>query len=532
VTVAESRRDVGASGEERARGAGVAAAGVAAARDPDSSALLVERLAALGSDAAEGTLLSATVAAPAADPIDLFDAARALGLEPGLWIQESAGLAFVGMGHAWSVEPAGPARFLDADVAWRALVAGARIEDDSGETRGTGPLLFGGFAFDPAGGTDPCWTGYGRGRLSLPRLLWTRTPHGTWLTASAVTAEGPAGDRSVADQWAAVCARAAASASAAVSERAAGPARATVSQRAAASERSTGRDGAGDADPTDARVPTLRIDGGEPGAAAWRTVASRFAGAVGRGRLDKVVLARRVDLRSDIAIDIGATLRRLVGASAESTVFAIARGEAVFLGASPERLVRTEGRDARTVAIAGSTRRGADAAEDDALARALLADEKEREEHEVVVRMLRDSLAPLCDDLDVAPAPRVIRLRTVQHLCTDVTARTSDRAGILSLVGVLHPTPAVGGQPRTVALDLIRDQERLDRGWYAAPLGWLDRDGDGEFIVALRSGVVSGDRASLFAGCGIVADSEPDREWEESRMKLRALGSALGTVEL
>jgi len=508
VTVAESRRDVGASGEERARGAGVAAAGVAAAGDPDSSALLVERLAALGSDAAEGTLLSATVAAPAADPIDLFDAARALGLEPGLWIQESAGLAFVGMGRAWSVEPAGPARFHDADVAWRDLVAGARVHDDSGETRGTGPLLFGGFAFDPAGGTDPCWTGYGRGRLSLPRLLWTRTPHGTWLTASAVTAEGPAGDRSVADQWAAVCARAAGLAHA------------------------TGRDGAGDADPTDARVPTLRIDGGEPGAAAWRTVASRFAGAVGRGRLDKVVLARRVDLRSDIAIDIGATLRRLVGASAESTVFAIARGEAVFLGASPERLVRTEGRDARTVAIAGSTRRGADAAEDDALARALLADEKEREEHEVVVRMLRDSLAPLCDDLDVAPAPRVIRLRTVQHLCTDVTARTSDRAGILSLVGVLHPTPAVGGQPRTVALDLIRDQERLDRGWYAAPLGWLDRDGDGEFIVALRSGVVSGDRASLFAGCGIVADSEPDREWEESRMKLRALGSALGTVEL
>jgi salicylate biosynthesis isochorismate synthase len=286
---------------------------------------------------------------------------------------------------------------------------------------------------------------------------------------------------------------------------------------------------AGAAAPT---VPVLRIDGGEPAAAEWRTVAGRFAGAVGRGRLDKVVLARRVDLRADRPLDVGATLRRLAAAAPESTVFAIARGDAVFVGASPERLVRTEGRDARTVAIAGSTRRGRDAAEDDALAAALLADEKEREEHEVVVRMLRDSLAPLCDDLDVAASPRVIRLRTVQHLCTDVTARTSDRAGILSLVEVLHPTPAVGGQPRAVALEMIRDQERLDRGWYAAPLGWLDRDGDGEFIVALRSGVVRGDRASLFAGCGIVADSEPDREWEESRMKLRALGSALGTVEL
>ncbi len=191
-------------------------------------------------------------------------------------------------------------------------------------------------------------------------------------------------------------------------------------------------------------------------------------------------------------MDVAGALARLVKVAPESTVFAVTRGDAVFMGATPERLVRTEGRDARTVAIAGTAGRGADPAEDDALAAELLASEKEREEHAVVVRMLRDSLAPLCETLEIAREPRVIRLRTVQHLCTDVTARTSDRAGILSLVGVLHPTPAVGGQPRAAALDLIREQERIDRGWYAAPFGWVDRDGDGEFVVALRSGVVRG----------------------------------------
>jgi isochorismate synthase len=491
-------------------------------------ASLAERLADLAEGADPGILVSATIAAPDADPVALFDAARALGLEPGLWIQASTGLAFVGMGRAWSVEPSGPGRFLQVDAAWRALVDGARIDDASGEARGTGPLLVGGFAFDPTGGTDPSWAGFGHGRLVLPRLLWTRTPHGTWLTASTVTAARPAaGDPGAAASRDPGTAGPGDPVSA--GDPLAGDARidlwTAVTARAAVRPGPAGLADAG-------RVRSLRIDGGEPDAATWRTVASRFAGAVGRGRLDKVVLARRVDLRADVPIDIAATLRRLADGAAESTVFAIASGDPVFLGASPERLVRTEGRDARTVAIAGSTRRGRSAAEDEALAVALLVDEKEREEHEVVVRMLRESLAPLCDDLDVAPEPRVIRLRTVQHLCTDVTARTSERAGILSLVEVLHPTPAVGGQPRAVALELIRDQERLDRGWYAAPLGWLDRDGDGEFIVALRSGVVRGDHASLFAGCGIVADSEPDREWEESRMKLRALGAALGTVDL
>ncbi len=467
---------------------------------------LVRGLYASTGDRADGaagstgrpTVVSVTVPAPDLDAVDLFAAAREAGLEPRFWVQPFERLAIVGIGEAWSVAPAGPGRFAAAADAWADLVRDARISDESGPARGTGPLLMGGFAFDPHGGSDPTWAGFGSGRLVLPRLAWTRTGDAAWLTMNVVAQAGGVEPTGVPAELEALWARLAGTAS-------------------------SGASGV---------PPVLRVVGGAPTADGWRATVDRYAGAVGRGRVDKVVLARRVDLSADGPVDVGGALRHLVTAAPESSVFAVVRGDAVFLGATPERLVRTEGSDARTVAIAGTAARGRDPAEDDALAAELLASEKEREEHEVVVRMLRDSLRPLCATLAIAPTPRVIRLRTVQHLCTDVTARTSERSGILSLVSVLHPTPAVGGQPREAALDLIRDQEPIDRGWYAGPLGWLDRDGDGEFVVALRSGVVRADRVGLFAGCGIVADSDPAREWEESRIKLRALGGALGSVDL
>jgi isochorismate synthase EntC len=148
------------------------------------------------------------------------------------------------------------------------------------------------------------------------------------------------------------------------------------------------------------------------------------------------------------------------------------------------------------------------------------------------VAMLREALAPLADRLDVAARPEIVRLRHVQHLVTPLSGRLRDDADVLALVQRLHPTPAVGGTPRQLALELIAEEEPIERGWYAAPLGWVDHRGDGEFVVALRSGVVHGREASLFAGCGIVADSDPEREWDESSAKLQALGSALGQLVL
>jgi isochorismate synthase EntC len=145
--------------------------------------------------------------------------------------------------------------------------------------------------------------------------------------------------------------------------------------------------------------------------------------------------------------------------------------------------------------------------------------------------MLRASLASLAEELRIAPTPGVLRLRHVQHLVTPITGTLREEAGLLAIAGRLHPTPAVGGEPREQALDLIAEHEGFDRGWYAGPVGWLGADGDGEMMVALRCGLVDGRAATLFAGCGIVADSDPAREWEESRMKLRPVASALGRLD-
>ncbi len=252
-----------------------------------------------------------------------------------------------------------------------------------------------------------------------------------------------------------------------------------------------------------------------------------LAGAVGRGRIDKVVLARSVTLLAEAELDVVATLRRLALSAPESTTFAFVRGGTTFLGATPERLARTAGRSFETVAIAGSTGRGGDAEEDARLASALLASEKEREEHAVVVDTLRANLAPIIRTLEVEDTPAVLPLRHIQHLMTRITGTLREDAGLLALAAQLHPTPAVGGAPRALALELIHEHEAFDRGWYAGPIGWLGADGDGELMVALRCGLVRGPEARLFAGCGIVADSDPAREWEESRLKLRTMTTAL-----
>ncbi|HYU49701.1 MAG TPA: isochorismate synthase [Candidatus Limnocylindria bacterium] len=446
------------------------------------------------------TLVSCTVPVPRRDPIELFAAARSLGLDPALWLAPAERFALVGIGAAWAVRPTGPGRFREAAAAWTSVARGALVSGDAPGQRGAGPLLLGGFAFAPESRRNgAAWSGFDSAALVLPRLLFTVSDGNAWLTASAVVEPGNAGSG------------------------AAG--RIVAGLESAWAE----LDRAGVSVPLTPAVDMLQATGIVP-EAAWQAAVIRLAGAVGRGRVDKVVLARQVEVSADAPIDVPAVLRRLEASAPESTVFAFSRGPRTFLGATPERLVRTDGRDFRTVAMAGSIGRGSDEEDDARLAAELLRSEKEREEHRVVVDMLRETLGPLAARLDVEPAAHVIRLRHIQHLVTLVSGRLREQAGILDLVERLHPTPAVGGAPRELALALLEEEERLDRGWYAGPVGWLDRRGDGEFVVAIRSGVVNGASASLFTGCGIVADSEPAREWEESQVKLRALASALGRL--
>jgi isochorismate synthase len=454
------------------------------------------------SPAGEAVLLAATIAVPDLDPIAVFAAAVEADLEVALWFRPADRTAYVGIGRAWAVEPEGPGRFGIAEERWRRLVSGARI-DGPPARRGGGPVLLGGLGFtgrrpDPE---DP-WGPFGPASLVLPDLLLSIAPEGSRLTGSLlVDGGGPSAAGGLERRWAHLADRA----------HTLAPNPAGMVARPV--------------------VSSLVVVAEQPTREAWRRLVGMFAGAVGRGRLDKVVLARRVDLRAPVELDVPNALRRLALIAPESTVYAFRRNGRTFLGATPEQLVRTEGREFRTVAVAGSIRRGADAAEDAVLGRALLASEKDREEHAIVVASIGQLLAPVAERLEVAPGPSVMTLRHVQHLVTEIEGTLREACGLLALAGRLHPTPAVGGEPRQLALALIDEHEGFERGWYAGPIGWLGADGDGELSVALRCGIVDRTRATLFAGCGIVADSNPDQEWEESRIKLRAVAAALGRPE-
>ncbi len=480
------------------------------AMDAGADAGLAERLADV-IDATTGQDGSgpraATVDVPAVDPVSLFAAAAEADLEAALWLRPSEGTALVGIGRAWAVEAEGPERFREAEVAWRTLLDATRVADPgAGHARpgdGAGPLLLGGLGFTgqrPA--PDDPWAPFGPSSLVLPELAYAASPDGVHLTGVLLGPGLRHGDaRRLEQRWDRLMERA----------RALAPAPGGIVARPV--------------------FAPLVVAGEQPSRAPWERLVGMFAGAVGRGRLDKVVLARRVELRSPVELDVPNALRRLAASAPESTTYAFRRDGRTFLGATPERLVRTEGRTFRTVAVAGTTRRGADAAEDAALAAELMASDKNREEQAIVVTAIRDLLGPLADRLDVAPTPSIMTLRFVQHLVTEITGTLPDAHGLLALAARLHPTPAVGGEPRDLALALLADHEGFDRGWYAGPVGWLGADGDGELCVALRCGIVDRTRATLFAGCGIVADSDPAAEWEESRIKLRAVVSALGHLE-
>jgi len=264
----------------------------------------------------------------------------------------------------------------------------------------------------------------------------------------------------------------------------------------------------------------------------WQAIVTSARDDVRDGHLEKVVLAREVRAQSAAPFDPLPALVQLRTDYPSCFSFAVARGEHCFLGASPERLVRLRDGLVSTMCLAGSIARGATDGEDRRLGNVLLTSAKERAEHEIVVRGLREGLAELCEDLAPVSTPVLLKVRNVQHLLTTLVGKVSSGRTILDLVERLHPTPAVGGFPRQAALALIRERERLERGWYGGPVGWLDACGEGEFTVAIRSALLRGTHASLFAGCGIVADSDPAEEYAESCLKLRPMLSALGEHEL
>ncbi|MGC4063076.1 MAG: isochorismate synthase [Polyangiaceae bacterium] len=260
-----------------------------------------------------------------------------------------------------------------------------------------------------------------------------------------------------------------------------------------------------------------------PSPADWLGLVRDACEAMRTGPLEKVVLAREVCLRFDSPPNAVSILTKLGELAPETTRFALRRGAATFLGATPERLVLRLGSEIRTEALAGSIRVTDVHAEEQ-----LESSDKDRHEHQLVVAEILRKLHALGAKTEHPARPRIRQLRHVLHLSTPITARLFGPPHVLSLATRLHPTPAVGGVPEPLAVEHIRRGEGFERGLYAGGIGWFDAAGDGEFLVALRSGLLEGDTLRLFAGAGIVPSSDPESEFDETQAKLESLLEAIG----
>ena len=409
-----------------------------------------------------------------------------------LWEQAERRFSLAALGEAVRLTAAGPARFEALRGRLSRLLADAVVEQETGEGL-VQPLCLGGFAF--GSGRDPAapeWRDFPEALVVVPRILVTGHGEERSLTLNALVS--PTED---------------------------------VTATAAALRMEVTRASVASGEGAEANHGTPLGPPPALGHDEWCRDVADLAARIEAGEAEKVVLARRVTVESEAPFNIAAVLQQLRERYRECTIFAVRDGDASFLGATPEMLVRLEGRQVRADCLAGSAARGADGAEDDALGRGLLADEKERREHAMVVNAIAASLREVCGGLDAADTPALRRMANLQHLHTPISATAAGDIHILELVERLHPTPAVGGVPQGRALCLLQEHERFNRGWYAGPIGWMAADGSGEFVVALRSALVRDRSAYLYAGCGIVSGSDPEREYEESQLKLQAMLWAL-----
>jgi isochorismate synthase len=417
------------------------------------------------------------------DPTAVVVASRRAG-EPWFCLEQPdrGRVARAALGCIAALEATGPERFRRVAQQWRSLASSAVCEPDDGLA------ALGGFAFAPDGGQSPPWAGYAPASLHVPEVLLVRRNGEVRLTAAALAAP----DDTVEDLLGRVERRLRALRQAPLPLLDPAPA---------------GR---------------VRVSSAMP-PEHYESAVARGVERIRAGALDKIVLAREVQVHSAGDHDPGAVLGVLRDAFPSCFVFCAGRGDSAFLAASPELLVRRDGLRAGTLALAGSTRRSADPSVDDHLGEQLLRSAKDREEQAIVARRIERTLRPHAVWVTAAPEPVLVRVANIQHLGTPIRAQLRSPIGAIELAGMLHPTPAVGGEPIGVAAPLIPALEGMDRGWYAGPVGWTDTSEDGEFCVALRCALLNGPVARCYAGVGVVRDSDPAAELAETEIKLQAL---------
>ncbi|HSF85927.1 MAG TPA: isochorismate synthase [Acidimicrobiia bacterium] len=404
-----------------------------------------------------------------ADPLAFVRAAAPV-FGSARYVASPGGVRLGSVGTAWRAHAQGLRRFERLEEAWRRgpeMPAAARL------------ML--GFAFSPDGPRTDVWDGFAASELVLPEVtVIAEPPHVSYAVVAVPPGAEP---RSVIAALADL------------------------------------------AQPVSPRVPGLgdhSVHAIPPGA-EWCVAVEEAVAAIEAGSLRKVVLARSVAVDAEMTIDAFEMVHHLGVRNPQCHIYGWQVGDATLIGASPELLVGTRDGEVRANPLAGSAKRGIGDEEDRRIGAALLSSEKDRVEHALVVEDIASRLRPLTVTLDVPAEPSLSRAATVQHLSTQIRGSMRNGTSLLGLAGQLHPTPAVGGTPRQDAIAFIDKVETIDRGWYSGGVGWLSPSGEGDVAVALRCALVSGRHALLFAGNGIVADSNPQAELVETRWKLGPL---------
>lgn len=411
-------------------------------------------------------------------PIALFQRAKETGKDRVFWMNSAHDFSIVGIGAAEKIV-AESDRYTTLQRKWTELVERATVADPY-KKEGTGLVALGGMTFDPLHEESKVWENFPTSQLTVPEYTFVQHKDDYYVTVTQ-KATGSLHVQQMLTEFAA------------------------YKQFVTATYE-------------DANYHTV-LTKKEEDCSGWLHSVEEAIEEIKQGRAEKIVLARLLRAKLSVKANISGMLTRLKKTQSTSYLFAVEHGDDCFIGATPERLIQVKGDDVLSTCLAGTAPRGKTSAEDEKMAEALFADEKNREEHDHVVQMIRRAIEPFCTNVAIPDEPTVYRLRNLHHLYTPVRATLKEKNSLFAMIQALHPTPALGGVPRDDALKFIREHERVNRGWYGAPLGWLDHTGNSEFAVAIRSGLVRNDEALLFAGCGVMRDSDPQLELEETGIK-------------
>jgi menaquinone-specific isochorismate synthase len=423
------------------------------------------------------------------DPYQFMDNGQAVDDHRLFWRSAEEDFTMVGVGTASKLFATNERRFKEVQSLWNEIREHAVIYNRYGE-KGTGIVAIGGFSFDPQQRGSSPWEAFPDSQMTIPAYLLTNKNGQSFLTTNVLIFPEDHQQQivnQIADHHDKIL---------------------NYSQR-------------------DLRLPE-RTDAVEDSPEEWKRSVKAATDDIKKGLLEKVVLARELRVSFQEPVQIAAVIQALAETQDNSYIFAFESEGEYFVGATPERLAKVEKRELVSTCLAGTVPRGRTEAEDHHLGQGLLNDPKNRSEHQFVVEMIRGAVEACSTDVHIPEEPVLYPLRNLQHLYTPVRATLDAGYTILDVIERLHPTPALGGMPQQESVEYIRHHETLNRGWYAGPIGWFDDHNNGEFAVAIRSALIQHESASLFAGCGVVEDSDPEAEYEETAVKLKPMLSVLG----